>query len=138
MSLIVWKLQKKKEDVRCMLYQVTQIFFNDGNPALCHEQHDKKRHQNDGETSTLLVLSYYYLAPVTKVLLQAHHGICCYVYIFAILTYVTTVNQCLTIFFSKSYVSLERSTSDEVKKSIKPLKKWECQKCQRLIHFFSK
>ena len=105
MSLIVWKLQKKKEDVRCTLYQVTQIFFNDGNPALCHEQHDKKRHQNDGETSTLLVLSYCYLAPVTKVLLQAHHGICCYVYIFAILTYVTTVNQCLTIFFSKSYVS---------------------------------
>ena len=94
LSLIVWKLQKKKEDVRCWL----------SNPALCHEQHDKKQHQNDGETSTLLVLSYYYLAPVTKVLSQAHHGICCYVYIFAILTYLTTVNQCLTIFFSKSYV----------------------------------
>ena len=28
----------------------------------------------------------------------------CYVYIFAILTYLTTVNQRLTIFFSQNYV----------------------------------
>ena len=28
----------------------------------------------------------------------------CCVYIFAILSYLTTVNQCLTIFFQKSYV----------------------------------
>ena len=47
----------------------------------------------------------------------------CYVYLFAILTYLTTVNQCLTMFFSKNYVSLERSPLDEVQKSIKPLKK---------------
>ena len=55
-----------------------------------------------------------------------------YVYIFVILTYLTTINQCLTIFFSKKYVSLERSSLDEVKKSIKPFKKKICQKCQWL------
>ena len=48
----------------------------------------------------------------------------CYVYNFAILSYLVTVNQCLTIFFSKNYVSLERSPYDEAKKKdIKPLKK---------------
>ena len=47
----------------------------------------------------------------------------CDVYIFAILSYTTTFNQCLTIFFPKNYVSLERSSLDEAKKSIKPLKK---------------
>ena len=35
-------------------------------------------------------------------------------------------------------MSLERSPLDEAKKSVKPLKKWKCQKCQRLIHFFNK
>ena len=39
----------------------------------------------------------------------------CYVYIFAILTYLTTVNQCLTIFFPK-IMSLKRSPLDETKK----------------------
>ena len=47
----------------------------------------------------------------------------CYVYIFAILSYLTTVNQCLTVFFSKNYVSLEISPLDEAKKGIKLLKK---------------
>ena len=61
-----------------------------------------------------------------------------YVYIFAISTYLTTVNQCSTIFFSKNYVSLERSPLDEANKSIKPLRNRKCQKCQRLTHFFSK
>ena len=47
-------------------------------------------------------------------------------------------NQCLTIFFPKNYVLLERSSLDEAKKSIKLLKNWKCQKCQRLTHFFNK
>ena len=48
----------------------------------------------------------------------------CYVYIFAISTYLTTVKQRLRrFFFSKNYVSLERSPLDEVKESTKPLKK---------------
>ena len=40
----------------------------------------------------------------------------CYVYIFAILLYLTTVNQCLTIFFFINYMSLEMSPLDEAKK----------------------
>ena len=47
----------------------------------------------------------------------------CYVYIFAILTYLTMVNQCLTIFYSKNYVSLQRSSLDELETSIKPSEK---------------
>ena len=46
-----------------------------------------------------------------------------YVYIFAILSYLTTVNQCLTTFFPKNYVTLEISPLDEAEKSMKPLKK---------------
>ena len=59
-------------------------------------------------------------------LLQAHNvavWLSCYVYIFAILSYLTMVNQCLTfLFFSKNYVSLQRSPLDKAKKNIKPLK----------------
>ena len=35
-------------------------------------------------------------------------------------------------------MSLEKSPLDEAKKSIKPLKKWKCQICQWLTHFFNK
>ena len=35
-------------------------------------------------------------------------------------------------------MSLKRSPLDEVQKSIKPLNKWKCQKCQWLTHFFNK
>ena len=47
------------------------------NATLCHEQNDRKRHQNDASTTQLLVLSYYYLASVRKVLLQGHRDRCC-------------------------------------------------------------
>ena len=70
------------------------------------------------------------MASVRKVLFQADHDssavwLNCYVYILAILTYLTTVNQRLTIFFFPkiTYVSWERFSLDEVKESIKPLKK---------------
>ena len=46
----------------------------------------------------------------------------CYVHIFAILSYLTTVNQDLTIFFSKNYMSLKGSPLDEAEKRIKPCK----------------
>ena len=62
----------------------------------------------------------------------------CYVYIFDILTYLTMVNQYLAIFFSKNYESLQRSSLDELKTSIKPSEKKTCQKCQHLTHFFNK
>ena len=48
------------------------------------------------------------------------------------------VNQCLTIFFSKSYVSLGTSQLDEAKKTIKAWKKYKCKKCQWLTHLFIK
>ena len=35
-------------------------------------------------------------------------------------------------------MSLERSPLDEAKKTMKPLKKYKCKKCQRLTHFFNK
>ena len=53
----------------------------------------------------------------------------CYVYVFAILAYLTTVNQCLTIFFfSKNYVSLERSPLKHVKKKHQNFEKVEMEK----------
>ena len=62
----------------------------------------------------------------------------CSVYILAILLYLTTFNHCLTIFFFKYYVSLERLPLDEVKKSIKQLRKQICKKFQRRTHFLNK
>ena len=70
-----------------------------------------------------MFLSHFYLALVEKGLLQAHSLIKLLSIYFHYLSYLTTVNQSLTIFFSKNYVSLERSPSEEVKKSIKTLKK---------------
>ena len=82
-----------------------------------------------------MVLSYYYLAH-EKGLLQAHHDrFCSLVKLFC--TYFCYLNL-LTIFFSQNYVSLERSPLDKEEKCIKPLKKWKCQKCQWLTHFFNK
>ena len=40
--------------------------------TLSHEDNNRKRRQNDAKTVAIMVLSYYYLAPVRKVLLQAH------------------------------------------------------------------
>ena len=45
----------------------------------------------------------------------------CYGYIFAISTYLITVNQCLKIFFSKNYVSLERSPLDKTIEKVRML-----------------
>ena len=90
-----------------------------------------------------MVLSYYYLSHVIKGLLQAQHDRCCNLVklisiYFYYLTYLTMVNQCLTIFFSEKYVSLERSPLDEAKRNIKQLKKWKYKKCQRLTYLFNK
>ena len=62
-----------------MLFQITQICFNDSGYATLHslEDNDRKRFQNDAKIAAIMVLSYYYLAPVRKVLLQAHRDRCC-------------------------------------------------------------
>ena len=36
LSLIVWNLQKKKEEVCCMLFQITQMCFNGSDYATLH------------------------------------------------------------------------------------------------------
>ena len=66
-----------------------------------------KWRQNDAKSAAIMVLSYYYLTPVRKVLLQAHREGCAvwlssYVYVFVIWTCSTMVNQRLKIFFSKN------------------------------------
>ena len=43
---------------------------------LSHEDNDSKHRQNEVKTAAMMVLSYYYLAPVRKVLLQAHRDRC--------------------------------------------------------------
>ena len=78
-----------------------------------------------------MFLSYYYLALVQKGLLQAQNDKYCNlvkllcIYIFAILLYLTMVNQCLTIFFFKNYMSLEMSPLDEAKKKHQTIEKVE-------------
>ena len=76
-----------------------------------------------------MVLSYYYLAPVRKGALLAHHGRCCslvkllFIYFgdFNVIKHGEAVLN--NIFFKKNYVPLERSPLDEAKNSMKPLKK---------------
>ena len=60
-----------------------------------------------------------------------------YAYTFAILTYLTTVNQYVTIYFSKRQ-SVMGTFLNEVNKTIKLLKLFKRQKYQRLTHFFIK
>ena len=62
----------------------------------------------------------------------------CNIHIIAISAYLTMVNQRLATFFPKNYLSLERSLLGKEEKSLKPLEKWKCQKCQPLTHFFNK
>ena len=71
---------------------------------LCDEDNERKRRQNDGKTSAIMVLSYSYLAPVKKcyykfTVTDVAVWLSCYGYIFAILMYFTTINPCLKIFF---------------------------------------
>ena len=62
-----------------MILQITQICFNEPDcyRTLSHEHNDRKRHQNDEKTAAIMVLSYYYVASVKKVLLQVHPDRCC-------------------------------------------------------------
>ena len=90
-----------------------------------------------------MFLNCYYQVLVEEELLQAKMRnvaiwLSCYVYIFAILTYLTTVNQCLAIFFSKNYTSWEISLLEEAKKGIKTLEKEKRKKWQKLTPFFNK
>ena len=46
-------------------------------PTLSHEDTDKKQFQNDGKTAPTMLLSYYYVVPVRKVLFQAQRDRSC-------------------------------------------------------------
>ena len=59
---------------------------------LRHQHNGSKRRQKGSKNSTIIFLSYCYLALVGKGLLQGHSGKCCsllscYAYIFTILSY---------------------------------------------------
>ena len=77
-----------------------------------------------------MFLSYYCVSIFGKGSLPAHNDKCfslvkfLYIYIFAILSCLTTINQCLTTFFSRKYVSVERSPLDEAKKASNYWKSW--------------
>ena len=79
-----------------------------------------------------MYLTYYYLSLVGKELLQAHSDKYSSLVklLFAIISYLATVNRYLTIFFffSQRIRSLERSPLDEVKKKHETIEKLEIQK----------
>ena len=62
-----------------MLFEITQICFNESDYVTLHSVINimKKRCQNRAYNAAIMVLSYCYLAPVRKGLLQAHHDRCC-------------------------------------------------------------
>ena len=132
MTLIVWNLQKEeKNEVLCMLFQKSQMCFNESNYVTVHSgmnimtANGSKMAQNmPGKCFWTIFICHllekvYYKHRITNVAVSFS----CYVYIFAILSYSNMLNQCLTIFFSRNCVSLERYPLDEAKRSNKPLKK---------------
>ena len=102
-----------------MLFQKPQIFFNKPDYVTVHSVL---------ENTTIMFLSYCYLALVGKGLLQHTMGnfavwLGCYICVVSVLSYLTTVNQCLTMFLSRNYVPLERSLLKEVKKKYQTTEK---------------
>ena len=92
-----------------MLLQMTQICFYESDYVTLHtdmsimtENHAKITHK---------LLQYQFQAIIIwhlsekcyfkRTMRDVAVWLSCYVYIFAILTYLTTVNQCLTMFFSQ-------------------------------------
>ena len=76
----IWKKKKKKEEVWCMLFQINKICFNKSDYATLHSLMrimTEKQRQNDAKIVAIMVLSYSYLAPLRKMLLQAHHDRFC-------------------------------------------------------------
>ena len=88
--------------------------------TFCHEHNDSKRCQSGAQNAATMFLSCYYLALEGKRLLQALNDnycslvtlLCIYFCYFMVFNHVQPV---LNNFFSKSHVSLERSSLDEAK-----------------------
>ena len=71
---------KKKEEVRWLLFQINKICFEKSDYAILHSLMrimTEKQRQNDAKIIAIMVLSYSYLAPLRKMLLQAHHDRFC-------------------------------------------------------------
>ena len=63
-----------------MLFQIIKICFNKSYYATLHSLMrimTEKQRQNDAKIVAIMVLSYSYLAPLRKMLLQAHYDRCC-------------------------------------------------------------
>ena len=60
------------DEILCMLFQITQICFNEPDYVTLYSVMNIMT-KNGAKYVTIMVLSYYYLVPVRKGLLQAHH-----------------------------------------------------------------
>ena len=132
MSLIVWNLRKKKKaDVWFILLDITQI---------CFYGSDQLTQQSDMSIKTENVAKMMYKLPQYQfctiiiwhmsekcnfkhTVTDAAVSLSCYVYVFAISTYLTTVYQYLRIFFSQKLYVIGKIFIRWSEKSIKPLKK---------------
>ena len=59
-----------------MLFEITQICFNESDHVTLHSVMNiriKKWRKNDALNAAIMILRYYYLAPVRKGLVQTHH-----------------------------------------------------------------
>ena len=98
---------KKKTEVWCMLLQITQICFYESHYVTLHS--DISIIKEDDAKITQKLPQYLFWAIIIwrlsekcylkHTMTYAVVWLSFYVFIFAILTYLTTVNQCLTIFF---------------------------------------
>ena len=107
MSLTVWNLQKKKDEVLYMLSQLTKICFSEPNYVTLHSiinimtenstimTHNMPQQWFQAITIWNLSEKCYCKPTMTDVVVW----LSCYVFIFAIWNCLTTVNLCLRIFF---------------------------------------
>ena len=108
MSLIVWNLQnEKKNKLLCIFFQKTRMCFNEPDYVLVHTvinivtaNDAKMRHKMLQQCFKAIIIWHllekgYYKHSMASVTVW----LSCYVYAFAILSYLITVNQYLTIFF---------------------------------------
>ena len=100
------KIYKKKRLVPCMLFQKTQMSFNESDYVMKHPAMNimTANSAKTAQKNATIFLSYYYLVLVGKGLLQAHNDKCCsLVKLLCIdFCYFILLNhsyQCLTIFF---------------------------------------
>ena len=90
-----------------------------------------------------MVLSYYYLTPVKKgnymhTMTDAVVWLSSYVYIFAIWTYLTTVNQCLAILFFQKLGDIGKISIRWSEKKHKTIEKFEMSKVSTVNPLFNK